>query len=547
MAAAEATAPGAVNLDWWFQRAAIDLTVAPEVNPFTPVSVPTPSSGPSAPLTIIQRPEIAWHTSVGSKSGAGLSDHMVATRDYAPGELIFSEIAVAIVPSTLLAASAPPMGAPAPADDAMAATRERITPLIQALELFGPFHGEGEGSPGDGRSALIRLVAQLLPTLSEGQGDNSDTILGVYRGRIRPCETRAEVLIRGLEKRGLEGNPMRPAPLVATPGKTSGTPSERSTAPTSVDAAAQSGPTASGGAEEGGGGAKPTLLATTPALTSLFVRTSFVSHSCLPNMSAVWSSDRLSLSISLLADVAIKRGDILTLPFTDTCADTLTRNIKLKAKYGFACGCERCKSVLEGVGLDDTIAVRCPNCSKGRFSYGGWTTSEAASRLVGSEVCDVCGIGAPDPREVLEIRDNVLRTFVGAADIPMLRAVLHDTDMGAFVRLFACLPELAKDGKREEAVKLSADVIAAAKQLRYFPKVKLLRLVTDHGILCGASEQVEESAKAWALAAELGGQLLKSTSPHIVEMYEAFAAKPPRNRVEAAAADRIRRLANTLG
>lgn len=89
--------------------------------------------------------------------------------------------------------------------------------------------------------------------------------------------------------------------------------------------------------------------------------------------------------------------------------------------------------------------------------------------------------------------------------------------------------------------------MAAAGALPFLDPFLLREILVDHGLLCGMAGCGERGREAWRRAAALTRAFNPIGSP-MHELFDSFAAKPPRNAREAAAAFRMRAVAEqTLG
>jgi hypothetical protein len=100
------------------------------------------------------------------------------------------------------------------------------------------------------------------------------------------------------------------------------------------------------------------------------------------------------------------------------------------------------------------------------------------------------------------------------------------------------------------ALSLSSRAAVAAATLaaaRVALPSRVLATLVDHALLVGGLGLPAESAEWWARALPLARMLHGSSAPALVEAFEAFTRKPPRNRGEAALAERLRLHALAIG
>lgn len=93
------------------------------------------------------------------------------------------------------------------------------------------------------------------------------------------------------------------------------------------------------------------------------------------------------------------------------------------------------------------------------------------------------------------------------------------------------------------ALDLSRRAAAAAELLvagRVFPPTRLLAVCIDHALLAGGLALPDESSLWWERALPLARTFHGTSAPALVEAIDSFVRKPPRNRGEAALAERLR-------
>lgn len=131
------------------------------------------------------------------------------------------------------------------------------------------------------------------------------------------------------------------------------------------------------------------------------------------------------------------------------------------------------------------------------------------------------------PAEVGEVATGPLPAPAGVPSSPSLRPAV------------AAVPAAAVD--------LSDALVSAACALPFLDPFLLREILIDHGLLCGMAGCGERGRDAWRQAAALTRRYNPIGSP-MHELFESFVAKPPRNAREAAAAFRMRAVAEqTLG
>ncbi|KAL4972791.1 hypothetical protein BDW66DRAFT_154434 [Aspergillus desertorum] len=81
------------------------------------------------------------------------------------------------------------------------------------------------------------------------------------------------------------------------------------------------------------------------AFTGVFLLTSRINHSCLPNCSAAYNRSLEEETVHAVRD--IRAGEELTVRYVETSRARAQRQSEL-AKWGFRCGCEVCEDTLEG-------------------------------------------------------------------------------------------------------------------------------------------------------------------------------------------------------
>jgi hypothetical protein len=123
-----------------------------------------------------------------------------------------------------------------------------------------------------------------------------------------------------------------------------------------------------------------------------------------------------------------------------------------------------------------------------------------------------------------------------------LRSVLHDADAGVMGALHAALPLLAAaDPTGAHAADVSNALAAAGDAAAHWvPPHRRVDWHIEAALLAGAAGRPDTSAGHWAAAHKAGAPMLTASAPALLETFTAFAAKPPRNRREAALADKMR-------
>lgn len=450
--------------------------------------------------------------------------HLLAARDFAAGDLVLAEIAVLYWGTDTARA-------------ALGGGSAAVTLTAPADATFvGPF-----AQPSN-HGAVVRLLGALAPLLGTPHSALCACSGGTCGGggdagaRVPPpCATRGGLLMSAAPRAftGIVSIPAPPPRLA-------------------VDEAAKPGP----------------REVTERGVGALFVRANLVRHACCPNTSVrlLWDSQASAPAVHLVATGPIAAGTPITVARVDTLLPIAMRQRGLTRAGLPPCTCARC---CPADGLDDTVAIRCPACSAGVLRLSAATDEEAGGEVVvtATPVCAACGASAPPPATLQAARGAALDGAASAPGLAAARRVLHDYDTALLVRLFASLPSVAAatatatspaggggaaaaasttPPSAADVVATSGAVLAAARALPYFCPLRLLRLAEDHGILAGAVGDVDASRAAWEAAAVISRTYYRDATPHWVEMHEAFAARPPRNRVEAGAAERMRRLASNL-
>lgn len=93
-----------------------------------------------------------------------------------------------------------------------------------------------------------------------------------------------------------------------------------------------------------------------PAYVSVYSLASMIEHSCRPNLAKCFTKKG---EIKFWAPTNIKKGERLSICYTDTMWGTIPRQAFLKETKFFICSCERCQDPTEyGTNFS---AVRCNN------------------------------------------------------------------------------------------------------------------------------------------------------------------------------------------
>jgi hypothetical protein len=296
-------------------------------------------------------------------------------------------------------------------------------------------------------------------------------------------------------------------------------------------------------------------------------------------------------ALHVLARRDIAAGEELTLcRLADACAPREVRAAQLRAALGLLrCECARCAAP-----ADDAEAVRCPSAGcvgalpvlRGSDSSGGaGARSMVEAATLGA--CAACCV-APDGEAAaaaLAARERALAVLASAqaaaaaagaagdrcgadaaaATATAALAALHPADAGALRGGLAVLREVTAPARAASAapgaaagpprpseadaaaalgpaLALSEAVAAAARAAPYVDPALLQALLVDHALLCGMAGCGARGVDAWRDVAALARRYNPTGSP-MHELYASFAAKPPRNANEAAAARRMRAVA----
>jgi hypothetical protein len=121
-------------------------------------------------------------------------------------------------------------------------------------------------------------------------------------------------------------------------------------------------------------------------IRGLYPKAAMLSHDCKPNTKHVFTGPNYALE--LVSTVAIKKGEIICLTYTQTLWGTLARREHLKQSKCFDCNCVRCSDETElGTYLG---AVNCSQCKK---SGGGKRSMIISTNPLESSApwkCQVC-------------------------------------------------------------------------------------------------------------------------------------------------------------
>ena len=266
-----------------------------------------------------------------------------------------------------------------------------------------------------------------------------------------------------------------------------------------------------------------------PYIDALFARCSLLTHSCTPNAAyrSTWDNVADAPAVHVYALRGIAAGERLTVAYCNLVQSRPERQVALISRYGFVCTCQRCNEV-----VDDAVAVRCGMCNAGVLRAG-------------DSVCASCGSLAPTSDALYVTREQALQKWISAADLPALSLILHDADAGMLLRLIDAVKEFAyhsaagNEEAQANALAVSSRVVAVASKVSFFPQPRLVEVLYEHALLCGATGDSAASSIAWATIARVGRPYLVHSAPYLLEAYEAFAAKPPRSKSEAGVASRM--------
>lgn len=489
----------------------------------------------------------------------------VAARGFAVGELVMAELAVGFVP-----AEAVPHGTFSLKRVGEAAGDFRPPPdFLPELRFSGPFNAR--------REAAVRLVAQLPSrsaedaTLAPAHGTRGDLLQAALaqRSLLVACGSGNPYTAARERGKASSSGPLHPsqahggAPLApaSSASPTSPTAGSDPGSPASSAAGAQP-PTATTGAAAG---AEPPRLATLPRYHAIFTRASLLLHSCAPNCGYRSVFEPIPVAapgLQVFAARAIASGEPLSVALTDPVAARPERQALLLQRYGFLCNCPRCGGAGPTVE-DDAVAVWCGACGTNDVSLRG------VVRPGGAANCVSCGAARPSDMELYTARAEALVAFRRAMTpqattagenpagdgtpaqvvfpgvveaLEALQGVLADTDAGVMQALHAAIPALRQADASGALAADAAAALAAAGDAgcTWVPANKRMDWHVEAGLLLGAAGRPDASGLAWAAAAEIGRPLLAPTAPALLETFAAFAGKPPRNKGEAALADKIR-------
>lgn len=538
------SAPAPLPAAWLAALAADDLMMPAEV---AVASVP-PRDSLARNICVVTDPTLSAVDDNAPQRGQHSGLHLAAARAFAPGELVLAEVAVAFLPADAV----PPTGLDAGDGGATA-------PLIAPHVRFaGPFNAR--------REAAIRVVAQLPPRRA-GESDPGAAAGSATRGDLLASSFRARSLLVACGA----GNPY-------TQARERGRAPEGGTAATGSggsgggDAAAPTSPSGQLPPAAGSPAAPPSLA----RFHAVFTRSALLGHSCAPNTAYVSVFEPHPVAapaLQLYASRAVPAGERLTVALTDPVAARPERRARLLQRYGFLCDCPRCDdsaSTEGGSSGDDAVAVRCVPCLEKAASAAAATAAPASEcgvwRPGSGAACALCGAAPPPDVALYTRRAQALAEWADALrqlqpaeggrdrSIPdgddggvstalaCLRAVLHDADAGVMGALHAALPLLAAaDATGARAADAAAALAAAGDAAAgWVPPHRRVDWHVEAALLAGAAERPDASARHWAAARDAGAPVLAASAPALLETFAAFAAKPPRNRREAALADKMR-------
>jgi hypothetical protein len=121
-------------------------------------------------------------------------------------------------------------------------------------------------------------------------------------------------------------------------------------------------------------------------IRGLYPKAAMLSHDCKPNTKHVFTGPNYTLE--LVSTVPIKKGEIISVTYTQTLWGTLARREHLKQSKCFDCRCARCSDETElGTYLG---AIYCSQCKKSGTKRNSMIVSENPLEPSANWKCEVC-------------------------------------------------------------------------------------------------------------------------------------------------------------
>jgi hypothetical protein len=121
-------------------------------------------------------------------------------------------------------------------------------------------------------------------------------------------------------------------------------------------------------------------------MRGLYLKAAMLSHDCKPNTKHVFSGSKYTLE--LVSTVPIKKGEIISVTYTQTLWATLARRQHLKLSKCFDCTCARCSDPTElGTYLG---AIYCSQCKKSGQKLKSKIISSSPLEASAPWKCEIC-------------------------------------------------------------------------------------------------------------------------------------------------------------
>ena len=354
--------------------------------------------------------------------------YLTAAKDFAAGDLVLAELAVAFVPVDAVRSGALDARGDSDSADKASAGGNDSTGYLTALRFAGPFDVR--------REAAVRVMAQLPTRVKSASRDNNEATpiaAEASQGRITDgISSRRELLHAAFSQRSIlvscgAGNPYlasREGGKASTDGRLHPSQTAHGSAATADDKGRvdNSAPEGSTGGAPFPSAASSKLPSSLPRFLALYPRSCLMRHSCAPNCGyrSVFEPYPMACpGIQVFASRPISKGEVLTIALCDPIAARPERRARLLQRYGFVCQCSRC-GPLEPVEDDDAVAIKCGVClsqSKAAAVGGSDVSSSTDVSRVGIVrpgrgcACSVCFSPPPSDLHLYTLRAEAIAAF----------------------------------------------------------------------------------------------------------------------------------------